>query len=259
MPPNYFINRWIIKIRRYALQHNFIPVLRGQLKGYLWTTKSSYEYLLGNYEDAETVKTFISWFKANSVFYDIGANVGYHTLLANQVITAGKIYSFEPLPVLQDIFTKHLSLNYKLINNNIQLLPIGVSDKEKDVLFSNIISNTDGNTYVQQSPTFIESKNKILIHCISIDEMVANGFPSPDIIKIDVEGAEFDVLNGAIHTLQKNMPKILLATHDCHLLGVKDKCISFLQKFGYNLKHTGNYNKQLKGLDDYMAVHPENK
>ena len=47
----------------------------------------------------------------------------------------------------------------------------------------------------------------------------------------------------------------LLFDNDCHLPGVKDKCLQLLQQLGYRLQHTGSHNKQLAGLDDYIAVH----
>ena len=50
--------------------------MAGPLKGYLWSTASSYDYILGEYEDPATLKLFMSWLKPDSVFYDVGANVG---------------------------------------------------------------------------------------------------------------------------------------------------------------------------------------
>ncbi len=230
--------------------------MAGPLKGWLWSTASSYEYILGDYEDPEVMAEFLSWLKPGSVVYDLGANIGFYSLTANRVITAGKIYSFEPLPSAREIFEKHIDLNKKLMtNNNIRLLPFGVSDQEKKVEFSNSVIQKEGNTYIKGSSVFTGTEDKITVQCYSIDELVKQGYDKPDIIKIDVEGAEYDVLKGAIETLQQYRPNIILATHDYHLPGVKDKCVHFLQELGYTLKHTGGYNKQLEGLDDYITIH----
>ena len=251
-----FIKRGLIKIKRYIFRQQFLPVMAGPLQGYRWTTASSYEYILGNYEDAETIKIFLSWLKPDSVFYDIGANIGFHALVANRVISQGKIYAFEPMPAVLQIFEKHISLNSsQLINNNIKIFPIGISDVEKQVEFSNDEKQKDGNTYIKESPVFKKSANKILVPCYSIDGLLAEGYAKPTILKIDVEGAELDVLHGAVNTLRECKPNILLATHDCHLPGVKDNCVHFLQELGYKLQHTGNHNKQMIGLDDYIAIH----
>jgi FkbM family methyltransferase len=251
-----FIKRWVIKICRYVFRQQFLPVMAGPLKGYLWSTASSYDYILGEYEDPDTMKLFLSWLKPDSVFYDVGANVGFHALTANRIINSGKIYAFEPMPAVREIFGKHISLNQKLIiSNTIKLLPIAISNEEKQVEFSNDVEHRDGNTYIKESYVFSGTENKITVQCRSIDGLIKQGYDKPGIIKIDVEGAEYDVLIGAKDTLQQCQPNILLATHDCHLPGVQEKCVLFLQELGYHLQHTGKHNKYMDGLDDYIAIH----
>lgn len=249
--------RWYIKFCRYLFRKRYVTVMAGPLKGYQWTTGSSYEYIIGNYEDPDVLHTFCSWLKPTTVFFDLGANVGFYSLLADRFITAGKIYSFEPLPALRAGFEQHIAINKDQMNNTrIKILPFAISDREKEVVFSNNADQQDGNTYISGSAVFERSEDKITVKCFSIDELLLQGYEVPDIIKIDVEGAEYDVLKGAVNTLKKFRPNILLATHDCHLPGVKENCIEFLQALGYNLQHTGGHNKKLSGLDDYIAVHP---
>jgi FkbM family methyltransferase len=251
-----YYKKWYIKVYRYLFNKKFLSVMAGPLKGYLWTTASSYDHILGSYEDPETVKTFCSWLKPDTVFYDLGGNVGFYALMANRFISAGKIYSFEPIPFVRFILEKHIELNKKYIqHNNISILPFAISDHEKEITFSNDISQRDGNTYIKSAENFTKAKDSVIVKCYSIDELLQQGYAAPDIIKIDVEGAELDVLNGAINTLKQYKPHILLATHDCHLPGVKDQCINFLVELGYTLKHTGYYHRPPYGLDDYIAVH----
>ena len=229
----------------------------GPLKGYQWTTGSSYEYLLGNYENPLAIDSFCLWVKPGSVFYDLGANIGFYAFLANRFISTGKIYSFEPSPISRKIFEQHLAINKKLmLHNNISILPFAISDREQEISFSNNEQRRDGNTYISGSTAYTEAKSIIIVKCFSIDELIEQGYEIPDIIKVDVEGAEFDVLKGAVNTLKKYKPDILLATHECHLPGVKDSCINFLMKLGYTLKYTGTHNMQVQGLADYIAIHP---
>ncbi|HMK03929.1 MAG TPA: FkbM family methyltransferase [Ferruginibacter sp.] len=253
-----FIKRWYIKVCRYLFGQKYLTVMAGPLKGYLWSTGSSYEYILGHYEDPEMMKVFLGWLKPDSVLYDLGANVGFHALTANRYIASGKIYSFEPFPAARLVFQKHISLNKKFIaHDNISLLTFAISDEEKQVEFSNDQVQKDGNTYIKDSAVFSSARDKISVKTDSIDGLVKKGYEQPDIMKIDVEGAEYDVLRGAINTIRQYKPNILLATHDCHLPGVKDDCIRFLEDLGYTLKHTGWHNRHMEGIDDYIAVHKD--
>lgn len=232
--------------------------MAGPLKGYQWTTRSSYEYLLGNYEDPQVMDSFCYWLQPGSVFYDLGANIGFYSLVANKIISTGKIYSFEPSPMSRRIFEQHIALNKKLmLHDSIRILPFAIADRKKEVRFSNDSNNLDGNTYISSPAVDTNTKTAITVNCYAIDDLLAEGYEKPGIIKIDVEGAELEVLKGAVNTLQQYKPFILLATHDCRLPGVKDACVKFLTGLGYTVQHTGGYNKQLAGLDDYIAIHPD--
>ena len=247
-----------IQVQRYVLKRKFISIFTEPLKGFKWSTKYNYEYITGDYEDKDTLDVFCSWMKADTVFYDLGANVGYYAFIANLYISRGKIYSFEPMPANIDTFKKHLQLNEKrLINKSIQLLPYAVSDKEKEVIFSNNDATIEGNTYVN-SVLHTDSSKDLRVKCFSVDGLIESGYLKPDIIKIDVEGAEYDVLRGAERTLLKYKPNILLATHDCHLPGVQKLCVDLLKGLGYELTLLDSDNKIMAGLDDYIAIHKEN-
>ena len=249
------IQNYYIKINRYVFNRKFLRIFAGPLKGYKWNTSTNYDYIKGKYEDGETQIEIKEWLKYDTVFYDLGANVGYYSFIANQIITTGVIYAFEPIPANAAIFKSHLKLNDKRISNkNIHLSQFAVSDKEQTLVFSNNRNLAEGNTYVKSSLHKIPSE-RLEVKSYSIDNLIENGYRIPDIIKIDVEGAEYDVLLGAVNTLEIHKPKLLLATHDCHVQGIKDKCVQFLEARGYILKHMDSSAKLISGLDDYLAVH----
>lgn len=247
-----------IQLQRYVFKRKFIAIFGKPLNGYKWSTNYNYEYITGDYEDKHTLEIFCSWLNADTVFYDLGGNVGYYAFIANQYISKGKIYSFEPMAANIEIFKQHLQLNAKRMqHNNIELLPYAVSDREKEVAFSNNDKAIEGNTYVNSKVESVSSKS-LLIKCYSVDGLLRLGYKKPDLIKIDVEGAEYDVLQGAMETLVQYKPNILLATHDCHLPGVQKLCVDLLKGLGYQLTLLSNENKTMAGLDDYIAVHKDN-
>ncbi len=228
--------------------------MAGPLKGYQWPTSRSYEYILGNNEPAEVMQQFCSWFKPGSVFYDVGSNIGFYSFIANRYIVSGKIYAIEPMPFNNRLFKELLLLNKeKVAKNNIEILEFAIADTEKEVEFSNDEVFAEGNTYVSSAVAF--AGEKIKIQCYSVDKLVQMGYAVPDVIKIDIEGAEYDALIGAAGTLKKYTPNIFLATHDCIVPGIKDKCIQYLEAAGYVVKHTGYHNKNMNGLDDFIAIH----
>lgn len=248
---------YIIKFNRYVLKRKFIPIFVGPLKGYLWNTSYNYDYLTADYESENTLDIFFSWLKPGTVFYDLGANVGYFAFLANRIITTGIIYSFEPIPYNIAVFKAHLELNRNRIkNNNILILPFAIADKEGEVAISNDRFAIEGNTYVQSD--YLQVTDRIMVKCCSIDGLIKEGFKKPDVIKIDVEGAEYDVLKGAAQTLKTCKPYILLATHDCHLQGVQQQCVDLLQELGYRVSKLPSHNKYVAGLEDYIAIHEQN-
>jgi FkbM family methyltransferase len=250
------LKRAWIKLARYGLRRKFIRVMGQPLKGYQWTTSRSYEYLLGTHESPEVINRFLSWLGPASTFYDVGGNAGYFSFIASTVITRGQILAFEPMATNIAIFQEHLRRNSRRAGTSrITLIPCAVADREKTVQFTNDPVLTGSNTYVD-SQFLNPTVEKIDVKCVSIDGLVASGSPAPDVIKIDVEGAEFDVLLGAEQTLHTHRPHLLLATHDVHVPGIDRQCVNFLKGLGYTLTNIGDFNPRMAGLDDYIATHP---
>lgn len=256
MQANLFFKYWYIKLCRYLFKQKYLSIMSGPLKGYQWPTDRSYEYIIANNEPPAVMNEFCSWFTPATVFYDVGSNIGYYSFIANTLITTGKIYAFEPTTFNNDVFKKLLVLNKKQIQeNHIELLEFAIADTEKEVEFSYDKVFAEGNTYVLDAANY--TGKKIKVACYSIDTLLQMGYAAPDVMKIDIEGAEYDALMGAVNTLKKYTPHLLLATHNCKVPGIKEKCITFLEELGYVLEHTGYHNKAKAGLDDYIAVHKE--
>ncbi|WP_460559073.1 FkbM family methyltransferase [Ferruginibacter profundus] len=251
-----FFKYWYIRICRYLLQKKYLTIMAGPLKGYRWPVSRSYDYITGTNESDEVMAEFCSWLGPGTVFYDIGSNIGYYSFIANTFISTGKIYAIEPTAFNNQLFHQLVLINKnKLQHNTIQLCPFAVADTAKEVLFSNNTVFAEGNSYI---PVANNNKaEKIKVQCYSIDGLLQMGYAAPDVIKLDVEGAEYDALIGATQTLQQYKPNLLVATHDCIVPGIKEKVVVHLQALGYIVKHTGYHNKAMAGLDDYIAVHKE--
>ena len=215
-----------------------IPILQGKLKGKKWIKGSSINGCwLGTYEFDKQI-LFEKYVKPGMVVYDIGANAGFYTLLS-AVLTGstGKVFAFEPVP--QNIFyiRKHLGLN-KITNTTV--LEKAVSDKISKLKFD-LSSNPSMGHFSEQGAIEVET--------ISLDEFTKQGNPLPDLIKMDIEGAEFDALKGAIEILITKKPIIFLATHGEE---VKKNCLELLKEMGYTIQIIGN--EALEEADEFVCV-----
>jgi len=202
-----------------------MPILQGKLRGYRWITGSSnHGCWLGSYE-FEKQNYVSNLVKPGSVIFDIGAHVGFYTLLFSVLAgDSGQVIAFEPFPANAKYLKQHIQMN-KL--NNVRMYEAAMAEKAGTADFETGISSSMGHITDQISPSTFQVK------LVNIDELVNSGeVPPPDYIKLDIEGAELRALQGATETLKKHHPSIFLATHghDIHKM-----CCNLLQELGYEL------------------------
>jgi FkbM family methyltransferase len=148
------------------------------------------------------------YLKPGMTVYNIGANLGYYTLLASECVGAnGKVYAFEPAPENFELLTRMVSEN-KL--TNVELFPSAVGAAKGSATLS--LSQTNSGDHQLQK---IASRDFIAVDVISIKSFVANGHAQPDAIIMDVQGAEFDVLRGAAE-LAASVKHLVLFTEFWH-------------------------------------------
>lgn len=149
--------------------------------------------------EGERSKQFLDLLSEGDTVYDIGANHGYYTILSGLNIGCnGTVVAFEP----HRPFYKSLeeNINNNGINAKIHLEQAGVGNK-----------NTEGEIYLEGRNPRLNEKESGQTSITTIDTC---NYPTPDVIKIDTEGYETQVLEGAEKTLRKNQPKLFLEVHD---------------------------------------------
>lgn len=212
-----------------------VTVMDGILKGYRWrfNNRTNNEMILGTWE-REMQDIFSRYLKPGNMVYDLGAHQGFLSAVAGKLTGAsGKVYSFEPFPYNYNFLSENIHLNNL---KNVKTFQAAVSDKAGKVKFSNSIHDT-ANTYLKQSPEF---KNNLLeVNAISLDALLeSKEIAPPDFIKIDVEGAELDVLHGAQRLFFNYSPVVYLETHNVHNPGVDQQCLDWLSEKGYHIEET---------------------
>jgi FkbM family methyltransferase len=182
-------------------------------------------WLSGVY-DAKTTKFLQSTLRSTDVFLDIGANCGALTLVAASVIKTGQIYAFEAGPPMQSRLQKNLAINPQL-DNRVQLVNVGLG-QARGQLFYQEDPHFPGNGVLFGDETI---QNGIQIDVITLDEWVGlNAIAKVDAIKIDVEGMEYEVFQGAKTLLTRDRPLIYFESMPNHLL---DKSYSIADIYQY--------------------------
>ena len=134
------------------------------------------------------------------VVLDVGAHVGYYALLAaRQVGPEGKVYAFEPEPSNHTLLLKNIRQNgYE----NIMVRRSAVADQTGDsTLFLSAPDNGRHSIYQHNFP----QQGTVSVDTVTIDDFLeSEGWPTVDLVKIDVEGAEIRVLTGMAQLFAKS-------------------------------------------------------
>jgi FkbM family methyltransferase len=153
------------------------------------------------YEPYES-KLVREYLKPGMTVYNIGANLGYYTLLASECVGAeGSVFAFEPAPENFELLEQTVSEN-KL--TNVELFPSAVGAANGSATLS--LSRTNSGDHQLQT---VASREHIVVDVTSIDAFTAEGHAPPDVIIMDVQGAELDVLRGATELLASKAPLVL--------------------------------------------------
>jgi FkbM family methyltransferase len=167
------------------------------------------------------------------IFVDIGANTGYYTLNIASKLREGKIISIEADPDTFKILEKNCNMN-KIYN--LEMHNVACSNHEGNIDFFKTDKHSGINSILNQTEN--NNFNKIKIKSNTLDNILNSRFKKIDWIKIDVEGAELFVLEGAQETL--NYTKhIIIEIHE-HILKKNNQTskqiIDILEKNNFEIK-----------------------
>jgi FkbM family methyltransferase len=153
-------------------------------------------------EETELVKKLI---KPGDIFVDAGANLGYYSLLAARV-GASHVYAFEAQPSTYELLGKNVIINWmtKFITYEHLALYSHTTDLEFFVRNHYPGNSSLGFTQPDQLGKWFDTTTAVKVHAVSLDDYFADKPGKIDLLKVDVEGAEPAVFEGARRTLAKN-------------------------------------------------------
>jgi FkbM family methyltransferase len=166
--------------------------------------------------------------KKGDVFIDVGAHIGKYTITAAKIVgKSGLVVSLEPFPANYRTLLENIKMN-KL--TNVVALNVAVWDAKCDLkLFI-------GREHGQHSVKKDSGRGFITVQANTLDNIVSTlGVEKVNVIKIDVEGAEAEVIKGSIRILNKYHPKLIIEVWDP--ASIKE----LANEIGYNMKQIDKY------------------
>ncbi len=209
-------------VKRVVGKNTVLPVLGGPLKGKKWVAGAGIEQIFGWPKERYTDR-FAASVTPSSVVYDVGAQVGWYTVLSSSLVEpGGTVIAFEPLPAV----VRYLRRNVEVNNcTNVQIVEAAVSDNDGSARFFVAERGSLGSLSSGYGPTATTVKT------VTIDSLVQDKtIPPPDFIKMDIERGELAALKGAKSTLVEHAPMIFLETHGPDMC---TGCCDLLDSFGY--------------------------
>ncbi len=192
-------------------------------------------YMTGLWEPVET-EFISSRVKPGMTILDVGADIGYYTLLfAQRVGPSGRVLAFEPIPKAKCYLDQNIALNGW---DNVQTFDFALFDRAGTVCLEDPFRKSRINPSKAMA-----SDNDIQIEMQVFDEWRRTGqVDRVDLIKLDVEGAEMNVLRGMADTLQSHHPAIFLELHPREVESFSfspSDVLQFLSKLGYRIVPIG--------------------
>ncbi len=186
---------------------------------------------------------------------DIGAHVGLVTLpVASVLDPEGVVVAFEPSRVNRAFLDRHIELN--ALSSRVRVEPFLVGARELDeVAFFELDKASGMNTVV--AGVLSGSARQISVPQTSLDAYCARHHISPEVIKIDVEGAELDVLEGARQVMLRQRPLVFLSVHPRQIASLgrtTDELAQLIDEAGYDCRQIDGSPVDLFALREYRLT-----
>jgi FkbM family methyltransferase len=174
--------------------------------------KTEKDFWLGTYEP-DLQSAIVDLVKPGMVAYDVGANIGYFSLLlARMVGSSGKVFAFEALPANVQRLKNNVSLND--LGDIVTVVPAAIVDRNQPVDFLLGPSTSTGKVKGPFGRHFAESQEVTTVEGIGLDEYTySQTHMEPSIIKMDIEGGEVLAFPGMRRVLRQARPLMFVELH----------------------------------------------
>ena len=209
-----------------------------RLKANLANPEHQYLYFYGTHDERYVVTKLRKIIKSGDICWDIGANIGFYTcFLAEQTKNTGAVVAFEPAVGTCRYLHENVSLNEF---TNVTIVNKGLGDNtEQRQLYYSEAALAEGTASLKY-PNGRTASERVTLD--TIDNLIGK-LPTPDFIKIDVEGYQLEVLRGGEHFLKTHAPLLMAELKDVGETNRDDfsEIEKYITNLGYSLYEIGKY------------------
>ena len=181
-----------------------------------------------------------SFLPKDGVFIDVGANQGEFSITAARVVPQGKVIAFEPVSEYRKRLLANIQLNHF---ENVHVVAAALGEQEGELpIYDQAGSFADGTRNEGLSTLFVSASRSIPVEIVAVkrldDVLKELGISRVDVIKLDIEGAEWIALRGAVKTLAICRPILILeiGRETCFGAGyTPEALVDWLIKQGYRI------------------------
>lgn len=196
---------------------------------FLYADKQEFERITTLAEEGPIIRDLIRRIRSGDTVWDIGGNVGLYTCLLASVVPDGVVIAFEPHPGHADRLRENVTVN-ELKNIDIRQLALGDASGTIELQVINEEDHHEGRHSIRGD---LNSDTSISVDLRRGDELVADGMPAPNVIKLDIEGAELAALRGMRETLTREQCRYVQCEVHTHQGVEVDAVISHLDRAGF--------------------------
>jgi len=223
----------LYKMKKSLKRHKFVvkKIQKNRMYLNLKDEGISKDLLMYGIREQESTKEIKKILNKDDVVLDIGANIGYYVLNEARLIgNSGKVYACEPVPENFKLLEKNIKLN-GFTNVETYNIALGNKNKETEMYIS------EKSNLHSMIRTRNVSDKKIKIQLLTVDEFLKNK-KTPNLIRMDVEGYEYKILEGMKETLKnKKFSKLFIEIH-FHIMDKSESeaLLEILKKDNFEIK-----------------------
>lgn len=196
-------------------------------------------FFFGEYETG-TNEAMARYIKPDDIVIEAGANLGSETILIARQLKGGHLYSFEPNPYTFDRLKVNVNINGL---KNVDVYDDALGEKDGTIHF-HIYPKNFCNPGMSSKYMATKETRKIDVNQLTLDTFVkTHHVPRVNFIKMDIQGAEMDLILGAHDTISKYKPTIFAEAFD--LFNDTQQLYGKLKEYGYNVYFIDDHSIQL--------------